>query len=440
MNDEKVKQLKQDGLGFITKLELVQNEHYFKTAPFISNLELLFFDDEVELLRAANSNKIDSFALQSSSVLNLPRFNVHKLTMPRYFAIFFNHEKNKALAQLQVKKALNLATNKAEIIASLDNLAIIASSPLLPEFYGLKNSEVKYEFDPTQAQLLLEQAGFNQFDENGTRSKLAVTDVEFEFSKDLVKGSSGKEVKELQQCLAKDPEIYPEGTISGTFGAVTQAAVSKFQQKYAAEILTPQGLKAPSGDVKAATRDKLNQLCARKNTQELKLKFTLLTVDQPQLDQVARILQKQWKAIGVELEIKVSPVAELVQENLKIRDYEMILFGQVLGLIPDLYPFWHSKQKQDPGLNLALYENTQVDKLLSSAREAKDIETAANLNQQLQDIILQDAPAVFVYSPYYLYFTADKLKDFNIERIADPAKRFATISEWYINTKRVWPR
>jgi len=47
---------------------------------------------------------------------------------------------------------------------------------------------------------------------------------------------------------------------------------------------------------------------------------------------------------------------------------------------------------------------------------------------------------VFVYSPYYLYFTADKLKDFNIERIADPAKRFATISEWYINTKRVWPR
>lgn len=44
-------------------------------------------------------------------------------------------------------------------------------------------------------------------------------------------GMSGEDVKLLQEILATDPEIYPEGFITGHFGFLTEKAVKRFQQK-----------------------------------------------------------------------------------------------------------------------------------------------------------------------------------------------------------------
>ena len=52
------------------------------------------------------------------------------------------------------------------------------------------------------------------------------------FTTTLGKGSEGSDVTKLQQYLAKDPALYPEGTISGYFGSLTEAAVKRFQQKH----------------------------------------------------------------------------------------------------------------------------------------------------------------------------------------------------------------
>ena len=50
--------------------------------------------------------------------------------------------------------------------------------------------------------------------------------------KDLARGSRGDEVKALQQMLAADKDIYPDGLVSGYYGALTAAAVKKFQARY----------------------------------------------------------------------------------------------------------------------------------------------------------------------------------------------------------------
>ena len=42
---------------------------------------------------------------------------------------------------------------------------------------------------------------------------------------------SGADVSKLQQFLASDPSVYPEGKVTGYFGALTQAAVQRFQVK-----------------------------------------------------------------------------------------------------------------------------------------------------------------------------------------------------------------
>lgn len=45
-------------------------------------------------------------------------------------------------------------------------------------------------------------------------------------------GLSGADVTALQEALASMPDVYPEGKVTGYFGALTKAAVGKFQMKY----------------------------------------------------------------------------------------------------------------------------------------------------------------------------------------------------------------
>lgn len=56
------------------------------------------------------------------------------------------------------------------------------------------------------------------------------------FKTELMLDSTGREVRLLQEALATDPEIYPEGVVSGYFGGATKAAVRRFQEKYNLEI------------------------------------------------------------------------------------------------------------------------------------------------------------------------------------------------------------
>jgi len=103
-----------------------------------------------------------------------------------------------------------------------------------------------------------------------------------------------------------------------------------------------------------------------------------------------------------------------------------------------LYPFWHSTQINDPGLNLSEYQNKNVDQLLRDARQALDEQTKAQKYEKLQDTILTDAPALFLYNPAYVYWVAENVKGVDTTKIVDPAKRFENISNWYIDTHRVW--
>ena len=83
--------------------------------------------------------------------------------------------------------------------------------------------------------------------------------VDFVFAKTLQRGSSGAEVKKLQEILAAMPDIYPEGLTTGYFGVLTRQAVQRFQSKYGIvssgdENATGYGLVGPK------TRKKLNEL------------------------------------------------------------------------------------------------------------------------------------------------------------------------------------
>lgn len=81
------------------------------------------------------------------------------------------------------------------------------------------------------------------------------------FNTDMAIGATGNNVNALQSCLARDPLVYPQGLVTGYFGLLTQRAVIRFQEKFAAEILAPAGLARGNGIVGPLTRVKLNQVC-----------------------------------------------------------------------------------------------------------------------------------------------------------------------------------
>ena len=433
-----VKDLFQAEDGRITSLNLIRNRRYYGKKPYLLQIIFHFFENEEDLIKSYFDGAIKGFSLKTFPDLSIHNANLHSFSLPRYFAIFFNPGRAKTLEEKKVRQALNYGINKEEIITEiLKGKAQKVDSPILPEIYGFEPPLQIYQFNPERAKEILEEAGFTEI-RNGKRVKIIRKEPAFQFKSNLRLGSQDKEVEELQKCLARDPEIYPEGKISGYFGKLTKKAVIKFQEKYSQEILEPQGLRRGTGEVKKATQEKLNAICFPKKEEIIPLEFSLATINQPVLIEVARILASQWQNLGVKLEIETFDRSTLEREIIKPRNYELLLFGKVLGLFPDPFPFWHSSQKRDPGLNLALFENKESDKLLEEVRQSQDLNLQKEKLEKFQNLLIAEAPAVFLYNPNYLYFVSKEIKGIKEAIITEPSKRFINIQNWYIETKRAW--
>ena len=146
---------------------------------------------------------------------------------------------------------------------------------------------------------------------------------------------------------------------------------------------------------------------------------------------------QQWEKIGAAVNVIVVDPSVIQNEYIRPRQYEALLFGQILGADPDPFAFWHSSRKKDPGLNLALYNNQKADKILEDARQSLDLEFRQQKYVDFQKLLLEDMPAVFLYSPYYIYPVNNKVKGIEIEKLALPSYRFSQIEKWYVRTARI---
>jgi len=169
-----------------------------------------------------------------------------------------------------------------------------------------------------------------------------------------------------------------------------------------------------------------------------KLEFEVVTTDWAELMENAEILRRQWQALGAKVDLRVLSISDFQQNYIRTREYQSVLFGQALNFAPDLYSFWHSSNKRDPGLNLALFENKKADELLDAIRQETDDEKRAEKYREFIQILREKNPAIFLYSQYYLYPVSRSVKGIEVKNINSAADRFCDINHWYIKTKRIW--
>ncbi len=169
------------------------------------------------------------------------------------------------------------------------------------------------------------------------------------------------------------------------------------------------------------------------------LSLTLSTSDTPELRSAVQYLSSAWKQMGAQVSTQVFSEGDLSQNVIQPRSYDALLFGEVIGRVPDLYAFWASSQRNDPGLNIALYANSTADNILGQLRQTSDPSVRQKLYTEFNQELQKDTPAVFLYAPNYVYIVPNDLQGLDLGTLESPSDRFLSVTSWHVETDHIWP-
>ena len=167
---------------------------------------------------------------------------------------------------------------------------------------------------------------------------------------------------------------------------------------------------------------------------------TITTPDTPLLTRTAHLIASQWKQYGITATVAIVDPQILSEDILPSRNYEILLFGNILLKNPDPSSFWHSNEIFHPGQNFSLLQDNTLDTLLARLKRAyPDTQEYRDLLEAIHTEIQAHAPAAFLLSPHYLYITSPHIPaPLFPERISFTHDRFEHITSWYVKTTRTF--
>lgn len=168
------------------------------------------------------------------------------------------------------------------------------------------------------------------------------------------------------------------------------------------------------------------------------LAFSIATLNATVFTETATRIEQQFAGLGIPVTIKSYERSDMSGTVIRNRDYEALLYGTAFGRSRDIYPFWHSSRRTDPGLNVSLYANIVADNALTAMREATTTDAYHTAYTTFMSAFRTDTPAIFLYSPQFVYIIAKDIAVSLPERVMDQTERFANVSSWYRETEYVW--
>ncbi|PIR85348.1 hypothetical protein COU15_01270 [Candidatus Kaiserbacteria bacterium CG10_big_fil_rev_8_21_14_0_10_45_20] len=314
--------------------------------PFITSFVLKFYSNESLLTEAYESGEVHAAhsIIPQASTRNS---EVHSAIFGRVFGVFFNQNQQEIFADSTVRRALDVALDKKDIVSKVvSGYGVPLFGPLPPQSFSTLSQESEKD-SIASARDILSSGGWTQ-------------------------GDDGVWEKEV--------------------GAETR-----------------------------------------------RLSFTLTTAVIPELKKASEIVAEQWRALGAEVELQTLEQSDINNEVIRPRKYDALLFGLVVGRELDLFAFWHSSQRNDPGLNIALYANITADKYLEEARSEQDPVIRREKAEKAAEEIASETAAVFLYAPQFVYRTQNGAQGITLSTLSAPSDRFQDVETWYLNTERIWP-
>ncbi len=168
------------------------------------------------------------------------------------------------------------------------------------------------------------------------------------------------------------------------------------------------------------------------------LGITITTSDSVSNVQTAKNIKAQWEKLGIEVNVDIKPSKQLMDESLRPRKFQVLIYSQKFGTDPDPFFFWHSSQSKDPGLNLTGLSDGNLDKLLTDARNTTNTEARLQKYSGLGQIIAQKDASILLNQNQYFYFINTKIQNVSLQALNDTPSRLYDLPNWYLETKREW--
>lgn len=172
----KIDSINKDKDGQIASIKLVGSPFYLNRGPYIDNMEVKFYNQKEDLLRAFSLREFTSFGMYSSDDESISEnsrgYNNYYIGLPQYVAVFFNSKHADALIDKSVRQAMAYALDKKGINSAANfNGGTVIDSPILPNQLGYDQDVKKYGYDVKAANTLLSQAGWTDQNNDGIKEK-----------------------------------------------------------------------------------------------------------------------------------------------------------------------------------------------------------------------------------------------------------------------------
>jgi len=400
------KKFTKDESGRIYNYELVRFERYYRQLAFLDGFSFQFYsayDGDSGAIQALRNQKVDSLNFVPKNLRDkVERKHVvlKVLQLPQYTALFFNQTRNDVLKDKNIRMALAEGLDRERILReAINGEGQVINSPILPGSPGYNPETGKINYELNAANLAL--------DKNWPK----ITAEEY------------KEIRR-KEILAELQKNNASVTAVTSTVTATSTEVTPELQKQAEETLNTELNQA--------------QTFYRRNKDGKLLEINLVTVGTDEYKQAAGMIVGFWQELGIKTKVDFISARDFSKDVLHNRDYDVLLYGEIVGSDPDQYPFWHSSQANFPGFNLAGYVNRNADAILQKIRVTTDEKEKVELYKSFQELLVSELPAIFLYMPTYTYALSDSILGVDVAKISQPADRFSDIVSWYTKTSGKW--
>ncbi len=175
------------------------------------------------------------------------------------------------------------------------------------------------------------------------------------------------------------------------------------------------------------------------------LTFSMYFLDTPEYQSIAKQLADYWRAVGVDVKLAARGEVEMRSVLAQAPSpgsgvYDALLYGISIGADPDVYVYWHSSQidlRSPSRLNFSGYSSPgAVDAALEAGRTRMDASLRAVKYQPFLQAWKDDAPALGLYQPRFLYLTRGSVDGLDRKVVNNDAGRLSNVHNWQI--RKAW--